>query len=157
MEHLLTLVHAYATARGAAERHRALLECLADDNDGVHASKIAESEVAYTSYHAQLMTAYDALTRTTVRAVPDDRLPVCTWQTGTVEVRAVLPDRSRSVHVRYTPAQAIAAGTALVACGALADEQTGGTLTTILPSFPATALDVESTTAGVASESGSRS
>lgn len=156
MEHLLTLVQSYASARGAAERHRALLECL-DDKDGVRASKLAEYELAYTTYHAQLMTAYDALTRTTVRAVPDDRLPVCAWQTGTVEVRAVLPDRSRSVRVRYTPAQAIAAGTALVACGALADEQTGGTLTTILPAFPATALDGESTAVGAASENRSRS
>ena len=38
------------------------------------------------------MTAYDELTRTTVRAIPDERLPVCTWQKGVVEVRAVLPD-----------------------------------------------------------------
>ena len=156
MEHLLTLVQSYASARGAAERHRALLECL-DDKDGVLASKIAESERASTTYHAQLMTAYDELNRTTVRAVPDDRLPVCTWQTGTVEVRAVLTDHSRSVRVRYTPAQAIAAGTALVACGALADEQTGGTLTTILPPFPTTALDSESTAAGVPSETRSPS
>ncbi|GAA3346585.1 hypothetical protein GCM10020358_58130 [Amorphoplanes nipponensis] len=157
MEHLLTLVQAYAAARGAAERHRALLECLVDDEDGFLASKIAEYELAYTTYHTQLMTAYDELTRTTMRAVPDERLPVCTWQTGTVEVRAVLTDHSRSVRVRYTPAQAIAAGTALVACGALADEQTGGTLTPILPAFPATDLHAESTAAGAPSENRSRS
>jgi hypothetical protein len=152
---LLTLVQTYATARGAAERHRALLECLVDDEDGFFATKIAEYELAATTCHAQLMTAYDELTRTTVRAFPDERLPVCTWQKGTVEVRAVLPDRSRSVQVRYTPAQAIAAGTALVACGALADDQTGGTLTHILPTFPATGLD--STAAGAPSENQSRS
>jgi hypothetical protein len=154
---LLTLVQTYAAARGAAERHRALLECLVDDQDGFLASKIAEYELAYATYHAQLMTAYDELTRTPVRAVPDDRLPVCTWQKGTVEVRAVLPDRSRSVWVRYTPAQAIAAGTALVACGALADNQTGGTLTTILPAFPTADLDAESTAAGVTRETRSPS
>jgi hypothetical protein len=156
VEHLLTLVQSYATARGAAERHRVLLECLVDDEGGFFASKIAEYELAYTTYHAQLMTAYDELTRTTVRAVPDERLPVCTWQRGTVEVRAVLPDGSRSVRVRYTPAQAIAAGTALVACGALADEQTGGTLTTILPTFPGTDLNAESTAAGATSETQSQ-
>ncbi len=154
---LLTLVHDYAAARGAAERHRALLECLVDDKDGFFVSKIAEYELAYTTYHAQIMTAYDKLTRTTVRAVPDERLPVCTWQKGTVEVRAVLPDGSRSVRVRYTPAQAIAAGTALIACGALADEQTGGTLTPILPTFPTTHLDSESNAAGATSETRSRS
>jgi hypothetical protein len=157
VEHLLTLVHAYAAARGAAERHRALLECLVDDEGGFFIRKIAEYELAYTTYHAQLMTAYDELTRTTVRAVPDDRLPVCTWQSGTVEARAVLPDLSRSVRVRYTPEQAIAAGAALIACGALADEKTGGTLTTILPAFPATDLDAESTAAGAESETRSQS
>jgi len=152
---LLALVQNYATARGEAERHHALLECLVDDEDGFYAAKIAEYELAATTYHAQLMTTYDELTRSTVYAVPDERLPVCTWQKGTVEVRAVLPDHSRSVRVRYTPTQAIAAGTALVACGALADSSTGGTLTPILPAFPVT--DLDATTAGAPSENRSRS
>ena len=38
--------------------------------------------------------------------------------------------------MRYTPAQAIAAGAALIACAAVADADTGGTLTPILPPFP---------------------
>ena len=42
MRDLIALVHDYATARGAAERHHALLECLIDDNDGFLAAKIAE-------------------------------------------------------------------------------------------------------------------
>ncbi|BCJ51795.1 hypothetical protein Asp14428_32700 [Actinoplanes sp. NBRC 14428] len=103
------------------------------------------------------MTAYDALTRTTVRAVPDERLPVCTWQKGSIEVRAVVPDGTRNVRVRYTPAQAIAAGTALIACGAVADSQTGGALTAILPAFPTTDLGQLSTVAGGAGEDRSRS
>jgi hypothetical protein len=140
VEHLITLVHEYAAARGQAERHRALLECLVDDDDNFFADKIAEYENAYTACHAKLLTAFDQLTRTTVRAVPDERLPVCTWQQGVVEIRGVLPDASRSVRVRYTPAQAIAAGTALIACAALADNTTGGSLTPILPAFPAAAL-----------------
>jgi hypothetical protein len=145
---LLTLVQEYATARGAAEYHQALLECLVDDNDGFFAAKIAEYEGAATTCHARLMTAYDELTRTTVRAVADERLPVCTWQKGVVEVRGVLPDRTRSVRVHYTPAQAIVAGTALIACAALADGEGGGTLTLILPAFPATTLGGDSTAAG---------
>ena len=148
MKDLLTLVQDYVTACASAERHRALLECLIDDPGGHLAAQAAASDATATVRHAQLHTALDALTRTTVHAVPDDRLPVCTWQKGTVEARAVLPDHSRSVRVRYTPAQAIAAGTALIACAAVADEQTGGTLTPILPAFPATPSPAASTDAG---------
>jgi hypothetical protein len=149
---LIALVDDYATARGAVERHHALLECLVDDNDGFLAAKIAEYEAAATTCHARLMTAYDGLTRTTVRAVADERLPVCTWQKGIVEVRGLLPDASRSVRVRYTPRQAIAAGTALIACAALADGDSGGTLTPILPAFPAADLGHDSTAAGAATK-----
>ena len=148
MRDLITLINEYATARGAAERHHALLECLIDDNDGFFAAKIAEYEGAATTCHARLMTAYDQLTRTTVRAVADERLPVCSWQKGVVEIRGVLPDGTRSVRVHYTPAQAIAAGAALIACAALADGNTGGTLTPILPTFPTTDLGDDSTAAG---------
>lgn len=148
MRDLIALVDDYATARGEAERHHALLECIIDDNEGFLAAKIAEYEAAATVHHAQLMTAYDELTRTTVRAIPDERLPVCTWRKGVVEVRAVLPDRSRSVRVRYTPAQAIAVGAALIACAAVTDADTGGTLTPILPVLLATDLATDSTAAG---------
>jgi len=154
---LLTLVQEYAAACASAERRHTLAAHTTGDTHDKHAAEAAEWDATATVRHAQLHTALDLLTRTTVRAVPDDRLPVCTWQTGTVEVRAVLPDHSRSVRVRYTPAQAIAAGAALIACGALADEQTGGTLTTILPAFPGTDLNAESTAAGATSENRSQS
>ena len=52
MEDLITVVHAYATARAGAERHRALLECLVDDNDGFFMTKIAEYELASTTQAA---------------------------------------------------------------------------------------------------------
>ena len=152
MEDLITLVHAYATARAGAERHRALLECLVDDNDGFFMTKIAEYELAWTTYHAQLMTAYDELTRTTVRATPDERVPVCTRQQGVVEVRGVLPDATRSVRIRYTRGQAIAAGAALIACAALADRDTDGTLTALLPPFPTDDLGHDSTAAGTSTK-----
>nr|WP_221378341.1 hypothetical protein [Actinoplanes polyasparticus] len=152
MRELIALVQEYATAHGAAERHRALLECLIDDNDGFLAAKIAEYEGAATTAHARLMTAYDQLTRTTVRAVADEQLPVCTWQKGVVEARGVLPDATRSVRVRYTPGQAIAAGAALIACAALADRDTGGTLTPLLPPFPINDLGHDSTAAGTSTK-----
>jgi hypothetical protein len=134
---IIALVQEYADARADAARHDALLECLVDDNDGFLAAKIAEYESAAVASHARLLTAVDTLTRSTVRAVPDPRLPVCTWQRGIVEARAVLPDGGRSVQIRYAPAQAVAAGAALIACAALADADTGGSLTPILPAFPA--------------------
>ncbi len=65
-------------------------------------------------------TLHEAL-HGTVHARPDVRLPVCTHQRGTVEVRAITDDGDRSVRIRYTPAQAIAAGTALIACAAISD------------------------------------
>ncbi|WP_307962113.1 hypothetical protein [Salinispora arenicola] len=40
------------------------------------------------------------------------------------------------MRVLYTPAQALAAGAALIACAALTDAQISGTLTGILAAFP---------------------
>ena len=148
MKDLLTLIQDYATACASAERRHALAERTTGDAHDTYAAEAAEWDATATVRHAQLHTALDLLTRTTMRAVPDERLPVCTWQKGTVEARAVLPDHSRSVRVRYTPAQAIAAGAALIACAAVADGQTGGTLTPILPVFPAAPSSVASTDAG---------
>lgn len=148
MKDLLNLVQEYATACAAAERRHTLADRTTGDAHDSYAAEAAEWDATATVRHAQLHTALDLLTRTAVRAVPDERLPVCTWQKGTVEARAVLPDHSRSVRVRYTPAQAIAAGTALIACAALADEQTGGTLTPILPAFPTTPSPAASTSTG---------
>jgi hypothetical protein len=150
---LLTLVQEYADACANFERHRTLAECTVVDDA---AAKAIEYDSTSVACHARLMTAFDALTRTTVRAVPDQRLPVCTWQRGTVEARAVLPDGSRAVHVRYTPGQAIAAGAALIACAALADKDTGGSLTLILPAFPEPSPPAALTAAGDSTE-GSRS
>ncbi|WP_161952739.1 hypothetical protein [Actinoplanes sp. TFC3] len=45
MRDLITLINEYATARGAAERHHALLECLIDDNDGFLAAKSRSTRV----------------------------------------------------------------------------------------------------------------
>ncbi|ROO63010.1 hypothetical protein EDC02_5020 [Micromonospora sp. Llam0] len=119
---LLARIEAYADARRRADTHT-----LADPD---------RSDPTVTVRHAELMSALHDLTRTTVTAVPNPRLPVCTWRKGVVEVRAIAADGSRAVRVRYTPAQAIAAGTALIACGAVADTTTGGTLGPILPPFP---------------------
>jgi hypothetical protein len=100
----MTLVQEYAAACASAERHHTLAERLVDDPDGQLAARAAEYESVATVRHAQLLTALDNLTRTTVRALPDDRLPVCTWQHGLIEVRGVLPDGSRSVRALHSRA-----------------------------------------------------
>lgn len=135
MPDLIDLIQDYAAERAAAERHHTLAECI-DDADGKLTAQAADHDSRATVLHARLLTALDMLTRTTVRAIPDPRLPVSTWRQNLVEVRAVLPDGSRSVRVRYTPEQAVSAGTALIACAAVADRDTGGALTPILPAFP---------------------
>lgn len=157
MKDLITLVQQYAAVCASAERHHALAECLVDDADGQVAATAAEFDSVATVRHAQLLTALDKLTRTTVQALPDQRLPVCTRQRGTVEVRAIASDGGRCVHVRYIPAQAIAAGTALIACAAVADNDTGGSLTPILPAFPDPTPADASTGAGDPAKQRSRS
>jgi hypothetical protein len=133
---LLTLIEAYANARAAADICHDLARTLSDpDRDPVEA-EAAQLETDATARHAEIMSALDDLTGTTLQAVPDPRLPVCTWRADVVEIRAVIPDGSRDVRVRYTPAQSIAAGAALIACGVAADIRTGGTLGPILPPFP---------------------
>jgi hypothetical protein len=144
---LAALVETYAAARVTAASLHDLADTLASpDRDAVEADA-TRAELDAVARHAELMSALDDLTRTTLNAVPDRQLPVCTWRKGIVEVRAVLPDGSRAVRVRCTPAEAIAVGAALIACGAVADTTTGGTLDPILPPFP-TGTEQSATTAG---------
>jgi hypothetical protein len=133
---LLACIEAYAAACVTAARRHDLAHTLADPERGAVDANPASSEPDVIARHAELMSALDDLTRTTLRAVPDPGVPVCTWQKGAVEVRGMLADGSRAVRVRYTPAQAIAAGAALIACGAVADTTSGSTLGPILPPFP---------------------
>jgi hypothetical protein len=135
---LAARIEAYAEARAAAHICHDLARTLSDpDRDPVEAeAEAARLEQDATARHAEIMAAVDDLTHATLHAVPDPRLPVCTWRKDVVEIRATLPDGSRAVRVRYTPAQAIAAGAALIACGAVADTRTGGTLGPILPPWP---------------------
>jgi hypothetical protein len=130
---LLARIEAYANACAAAALRHEGVDARADQD---------RSDPTVIACHATLMSALDDLTGATVRAVPDPRLPVCTWRKGVVEVRAVAADLRRAVRVHYTPAQAIAAGAALIACAAAADAATGGTLGPIMPPFPTSPEDV---------------
>ncbi|WP_435827499.1 hypothetical protein [Actinoplanes philippinensis] len=142
------LIEQYVAAYVRAEQAKANVE-RADGSDRERAE--ADAALAWEETlrrSAELLTALDALATGTVKAVPDTRLPVCTWQRGVVEVRAITSDNSRSVRVRYTPAQAVAAGAALIACAAVADSDSAAQLTPILPPFPEHPSAADSAAAG---------
>ncbi|GAA0490886.1 hypothetical protein Ade02nite_23360 [Paractinoplanes deccanensis] len=133
---LSMLVEQYAAAYSRAEQAAAIAQRIGrQERERAEADAALAGQDAMVS-NAKLMTAIDALATGTVRAVPDTRLPVCTWQRGVVEVRAVSSDNSRSVRVRYTPAQAVAAGAALIACAAVSNSNSVTQLPPILPPFP---------------------
>jgi len=142
-ERLYHLAADFAEAVGHVERWETRADSVTDTADPVtgldHADYtfLAETSRTLVTHHREVLRAAlrDALPGT-VHAVPDDELPVATWQQGRVEVRAVTTDGTRTVRVRYTPRQALAAGAALIAWAAITDERAGGTLADILAAFP---------------------
>lgn len=155
VEHLLTLATAYAEAavRADRERHAArAVDGLADQAAALTAVRHADDAVerTRTALRADLRHCLEL----PVRATPDAELPVCTWRQGQVEVRAITDVDGRAVRVRYTPAQALAAGSALIACAAITDQRVGGTLSTILGTFPP--ATTEAATGAVTPEAGRR-
>lgn len=133
-ERLLALAAAFANATGNTERAYAFADrATTDDERAEHTAKAQRFQVDAARRQEELRRALRTATASTVRAVPDGRLPVSTWQRGHIEVRAITTDGARAVRVRYTTAEAIAAGTALIACAAIADTADGGgTLSRIL-------------------------
>jgi hypothetical protein len=126
-ERLLALATEFALATGAAERAYAYAaRATTDDERDEHTAKAQQHQVTATQRQEELRRALRTVTESTVRAVPDGRLAVSMWQRGLVEVRAITTNGARAVRVRYTPAEAIAAGTALIACAAITDTADGG-------------------------------
>lgn len=89
-------------------------------------------DAARAALHADLRHALEL----PVYAVPDTKLPVCTWHEGQVLIRGLTANGGRAVRVRYTPEQALTTGTRLIACAAVTDERLGGTLSGILGTVP---------------------
>lgn len=136
-ERLIALAAAYATVTGNAERAFAFAaHATTADQRAEHTAKAKKWKADAAQRHEELRRALRTVADTTVRAVPDGRLPVSTWQRGRIEVRAITTNGARAVRVRYTPAEAVVAGTALIACAAIADTAEGGTLSRILGAFP---------------------
>lgn len=137
-KHLFALATVYANAAVRTDRARRALQ------DATAAERSAASSAVHTAEEA-LLQARDTLKANLrialdrpVHAVPDKELPVATWHHGHVDIRAVTGsgDNARTVRVRYSAEQALAAGTALIACAAITDQRLGGTLSSILGPFP---------------------
>ncbi|MEV0396501.1 hypothetical protein [Polymorphospora rubra] len=135
-ERLFDLAAEFAQATGNAERFHAHAASTTGDGHTVHSRSASRWEAIAARRREHLRAALREELRGTVHAVPDDELPVATWRRGRVEVRGTTLDGTRTIRVRYTPAQALAAGAALIACATITDEQAGGTLTGILATFP---------------------
>lgn len=137
VEHLLALCAAYAEAavRCDRERHTARSAAgLTEQSAALTAVRHAEDAVERT--RTALRVELRQVLELPVHAVPYAELPVATRREGQVQIRALTAGGERAVRVRYTPAQALTAGAALIACATLADQRLGGTLSTILGAFP---------------------
>jgi len=137
-ERLFDLAAEFAEAAGNAGLFHARAAATTGDEHTTHTANAARWEAIVARRREHLRTTLREALRGTVTAIPDDRLPVATWQRGRVEIRATTTASggARAVRVRYTPAQAVAAGAALIACAAITDKQTGGSLAGILAAFP---------------------
>ncbi|GAB3863706.1 hypothetical protein GCM10029963_72900 [Micromonospora andamanensis] len=135
-DRLFDLAAEFAHATGNAERFHARAAVATGDDRAAHEKAASRWEAIAARRREHLRASLREALRGTVKAVPDERLPVATWQPGRVEVRATTLDGTRSVRVRYTPAQAAAAAVALIACAAITDDPNGSTLASILPAFP---------------------
>ncbi|GAB1644348.1 hypothetical protein [Krasilnikovia sp. MM14-A1259] len=151
VERLINLATAYADAAVRLDRQR---------QDAIHLGAIAPHDLAgkvacvtaVRKAEEAVEAARDALRielrhtlERPVRAVPDERLLVAAWRHNHIEVRAIADNAARCVRVRYNPAQALAAGAALIACAAIADQRAGGTLSGILSTSPPAGPDTNST------------
>jgi len=153
-EALFALAVEFALATGQAAMYRTRAELIRGD-DSTDADRAKHWDNAARTHREALHERLREATAHTVHALPDDELPVATWQRGRVEVRAVTTDATRAVRVRYTPAQALAAGAALIACAAITDTRAGGTLADILAAFPPNPTPAaEPTAEGTAEDSG---
>lgn len=130
-EQLFKLAYEFAEAHAAAELQRA--GCLAKGDvpgDSAQWNRLAVGK------REEFRTALREAFRKTLYAGPDDELPVCTRDEHSVDIRAILGDCEQRIRVRYTPAQAVVAGAAMIACASVADDLAHGALANLLLAFP---------------------
>ncbi|MGW5557085.1 hypothetical protein ACWER9_07670 [Micromonospora sp. NPDC003944] len=134
-ERLFNLAAEFAEATGNAERFHVRAACATGDDRTALTLKASSWKGIAAQRREALRTGLNEALPGTVTATPDEELPVALWQRRHVEVRAITLDAA-PVRVRYSPAQAVALGTALIALATLTDQRGGGTLGDILATFP---------------------
>jgi len=105
-EPLFDLAVEFALATAHAARYRTRAE-LIRGQDTTDADRAQHWDRTASEHRDALRERLHATTARTVHALPDEQLPVATWQRGRIEVRAVTADGARAVRVRYTRAQAL--------------------------------------------------
>lgn len=140
-EPLFDLAVEFAVATGHAATYRTRAE-LIQGEDTTDADRAQHWDRTAREHRDALRERLQAATARTVHALPNEKLPVATGQRGRVEVRAVTADGARAVRVRYSAAQALETGAALIACAAVTDERIGGTLAGLIATLPSH-LDTE--------------
>ncbi len=141
VEHFLSRMAAFAHAAVRLDRERNTTNQASSHTDRTAAlAAVRTAETTMVQQQAALRADLRHAFELPVHAVPDDELPVVARDHDRIHVRAVTGtgDNARSVRVHYNPAQALNAGTALIAYAAVTDQRLGGTLSGILAPFPAT-------------------
>ena len=136
VERLLDLAAAYANAAAWADRERVAARSATEEPEKAKANaKVERADAIVDANRAALRADLQHALEMPVYAVPDTKLPVCTWQKGEVLIRGLTATGDRGVRVRYTPEQALTTGVRLIACAAVTDERLGGKLSGILGTF----------------------
>jgi len=86
--------------------------------------------------YAKLTAALNSALPPTIYAAADPFAPVLLPDGHQVEVCGSIGGGNRAVSISFAPAQAVAVGTAMIACAALAAQGTGQRLAEILPPLP---------------------
>ncbi len=134
-DQLLKKINELVETHARAEVCRAMVNTTNRDTERAHLSARADywkDQVA--AQYNKLVAALNTAIPPTIYAVADRLAPVRIPIPSTVEVRGSLGERA--VAIRLTDAQAVAIGSALIACAAATDIQHGGNLSAILPPLP---------------------
>jgi hypothetical protein len=157
VETLLALATAYAQAAVRADRERASTRSAATPAEQAATdSAVRTADSAVDTARIALRAALHNALELPLYAVPDTKLPVCTWREGQVLIRGLTATGDRAVRVRYTPEQALTTGARLIACAAVTDERLGGALSGILGTFPTAEASVPTATAPDTPDGGRR-
>lgn len=135
VDKLLEKINTLAETHAQAEVCRAMAHTTTLDTERANLAARAEYwKDQVSDQYTKIVAAINTAIPPTIYAEADPLAPVRIPDGSTVEVRGSIGERA--VAVRFTSAQAVAVGVALIACGAATDIQHGGNLSTVLPPVP---------------------